>query len=43
MSHTLLHGTLHATIFEVDRLETGGSGGGGNFLGKVYEFHISQI
>ncbi|KAH6824319.1 phospholipase D alpha 1 [Perilla frutescens var. hirtella] len=37
MSQILLHGTLHATIFEVDRLHEGGGGGGGNFLGKLVE------
>ncbi|KAG6424509.1 hypothetical protein SASPL_114927 [Salvia splendens] len=35
MSQTLLHGTLHVTIFEVDRLHE--SGGGGNFLGKLVD------
>ncbi|KAI3463401.1 hypothetical protein Pfo_020064 [Paulownia fortunei] len=34
MTQILLHGTLHATIFEVDRLR---SGGGGNFFGKLME------
>ncbi|KAL8522297.1 hypothetical protein ACS0TY_012437 [Phlomoides rotata] len=32
MSGILLHGTLHVTIYEVDRLQ---SGGGGNFFGKL--------
>lgn len=32
MAQILLHGTLHATVFEVDKLK---SGGGGNFLSKV--------
>ncbi|TYH48753.1 hypothetical protein ES332_D10G089300v1 [Gossypium tomentosum] len=31
MEETLLHGTLHATIYEVDRLHDGG----GNFFGKL--------
>ncbi|KAG5008836.1 hypothetical protein JHK87_017351 [Glycine soja] len=33
MAQILLHGTLHATIFEVDRLNAGG--GGGNFFSKL--------
>ncbi|RDX91849.1 Phospholipase D alpha 1, partial [Mucuna pruriens] len=32
MAQILLHGTLHATIFEVDKLN---AGGGGNFLSKL--------
>ncbi|KAK6153741.1 hypothetical protein DH2020_013380 [Rehmannia glutinosa] len=35
MAQILLHGTLHVTIFEVDRLH--GEGGGGNFFGKLME------
>ena len=31
MAQILLHGTLHATIYEVDKLKIGG----GNFLTKV--------
>ncbi|KAL0354792.1 UNVERIFIED_CONTAM: Phospholipase D alpha 1 [Sesamum radiatum] len=34
MAQILLHGTLHATIYEVDRLH---AGGGGNFLSKFME------
>ncbi|XP_075479863.1 phospholipase D alpha 1 [Primulina tabacum] len=34
MAQILLHGTLHVTIYEVDRL---GSGGGGNFFSKLKE------
>ncbi|CAL0325956.1 unnamed protein product [Lupinus luteus] len=34
MAQILLHGNLHATIFEVDSLKSGG-GGGGNFLSKI--------
>lgn len=34
MAQLLLHGTLHATIYEVDRLH---SGGGGNFFSKLKE------
>ncbi|KAE9584563.1 hypothetical protein Lal_00021766 [Lupinus albus] len=34
MAQILLHGNLHATIFEVDRLKSGG-GGGGNFLSMI--------
>lgn len=34
MAQILLHGTLHATIFEVDRLHAGD--GGGNFFSKVF-------
>ncbi|XP_073036714.1 phospholipase D alpha 1 [Primulina eburnea] len=34
MAQVLLHGTLHVTIYEVDRL---GSGGGGNFFSKLKE------
>ncbi|KAK6127968.1 hypothetical protein DH2020_038270 [Rehmannia glutinosa] len=36
MAQILLHGTLHVTIFEVDRLH-GEGGGGGNFFGKLME------
>lgn len=36
MAQHLLHGTLHATIYEVDNLHTGGLRSG--FLGKVYLF-----
>lgn len=32
MAQILLHGTLHATIYEVDKLH---AGGGGNFFTKV--------
>lgn len=32
MPGILLHGTLHVTIYEVDRLQ---GDGGGNFFGKV--------
>lgn len=32
MAQILLHGTLHVTIYEVDKL---GNGGGGNFFSKV--------
>ena len=32
MAQILLHGTLHATIYEVDKLK---AGGGGNFFNKV--------
>ncbi|GER48427.1 phospholipase D [Striga asiatica] len=32
MAQILLHGTLHVTIYEVDRLH---SGGGGNFFNKI--------
>lgn len=35
MAQILLHGTLHVTIFEVDRLQTGGHGR--NFLKKIKE------
>lgn len=34
MAQILLHGTLHATIYEVDKLHHGG-GGGGHFFRKV--------
>lgn len=33
----LLHGTLHATIYEIDRLHTGSGPG---FLKKVYHFTL---
>ncbi|XP_071691946.1 phospholipase D alpha 1 [Rutidosis leptorrhynchoides] len=33
MGETLLHGTLHATIYEVDKIH--GYGGGGNIFGKL--------
>jgi hypothetical protein len=33
MAQILLHGTLHVTIFEVDKL---GDGGGHGFLHKVF-------
>jgi len=33
MAQILLHGTLHATIYEVDELH---GGGGGNFFSKVF-------
>ncbi|KAG4995187.1 hypothetical protein JHK86_032014 [Glycine max] len=38
MAQILLHGTLHATIYEVDKLKIGG----GNFLTKLYavQFHL---
>lgn len=39
MAQILLHGTLHATIFEVDRLNAGG--GGGNFFSKVFVLGLS--
>ncbi|CAA2996966.1 phospholipase D alpha 1 [Olea europaea subsp. europaea] len=35
MAQILLHGTLHVTIFEVDRLHGDGGGGGGHFFRKV--------
>lgn len=37
MAQHLLHGTLHATIYEVDSLHTGGLRSAG-FLGKVYVY-----
>ncbi|XP_062089853.1 phospholipase D alpha 1 [Humulus lupulus] len=37
MAHIVLHGTLHATIYEVDKLR----GRGGNFLSKVFG-HIEE-
>ncbi|XP_047316937.1 phospholipase D alpha 1 [Impatiens glandulifera] len=36
MAQFSLHGTLHVTIFEVDRLKSGG-GGGGNFFSKIMD------
>lgn len=38
MAQHLLHGTLHATIYEVDALHGGGVRQG--FLGKVYYIYI---
>lgn len=37
MTQVLLHGTLHVTVYEVDKLhvEGGGGGGGGGFFSKV--------
>lgn len=34
MAHILLHGTLHVTIYEVDRLHS--EGGGPHIFRKVY-------
>jgi len=38
MAQILLHGTLHATIFEVDKLK---NIGGGNILSKVLIFFLT--
>ena len=38
MAEILLHGTLHVTIYEVDRLH--GKGGGPNLFSKVYAIRI---
>ncbi|XP_073292022.1 phospholipase D alpha 1 [Primulina huaijiensis] len=35
MAQILLHGTIHATVYEVDKLQSGG--GGGNFFSKLVE------
>ncbi|XP_042489404.1 phospholipase D alpha 1-like [Macadamia integrifolia] len=37
MAQILLHGTLHATIFEVDRLNSGGGNGGPSIFRKLRE------
>ncbi|KAL1809714.1 hypothetical protein ACET3Z_026704 [Daucus carota] len=38
MSQVLLHGTLHVTVYEVDKLHVeGGGGGGGGFFSKMRE------
>jgi hypothetical protein len=37
MAHILLHGTLHATIYEVDKLH---SGGAPKFFRKVLYYHL---
>lgn len=41
MAQHLLHGTLHATIYEVDDLHTGGLRSG--FFGKVIAFSSSFL
>lgn len=38
MAQILLHGTLHATIYEVDKIK---SGGDGNFFSKVFFFFFN--
>ena len=37
MAHILLHGTLHATIYEVDKLHSGGTP---KFFRKVLYYHL---
>ena len=39
MASKLLHGTLQATIFEIDRLQTGW---GFNFCGKVCTLYLDK-
>lgn len=41
MSKVLLHGTLHVTIYEVDKLH--GEGGGPNIFGKVYHRSFALV
>lgn len=40
MGETHLHGTLHATIYEVDKIHIHGYSGGHNIFGKVYPMFL---
>jgi hypothetical protein len=43
MAHILLHGTLHATIYEVDNLHKGGGGGLKIFRKVYFSFHFYSL